>query len=611
MNKKFELLIKWTYIKIINISICKYCSDSFPLYDLEKTILDMEWFSYPDFCPTCRFRMMYTYINDKHLYNRKSTKTGENIVSVISDDYEWIVLKAEDYKQMILNDEFLNFKSDIWNNIFTEFKNQYKLFPKPSKLIYPELENAEFTSHSGWAKNIYMSFWVFVNVENIFNSFYVFYDCRNVFSSYYIIKSSNIYDSWLINSSFEISFSYNIKDSSNLIFCRNMQNSFECMFCCNQINSKYKIYNKQYSKPEYEIIKKSILQKMSNYFWFKILENEYRIFLNSNLIEVSSNIVNSESVVWEKVSNSKNSINVYNIWDTVENCVNLIESGGWKNIINSVACWLNSENIIWSCSAWVNSYWVYFCFACVENCNNIYYCVDLESCNECMFCFWLKNKKYYIFNKKYSKEQYFQEKEKIILEMKIKWNWGDFLWFDFSYFPYNDTLSYDFFKVHSVINFDWTVTLIDKNAKWIVTIFENKFISNAELDLWGEEKIQIKWRTKDKEINIPEWINVILPWEKIDYNNSEDILLKAIICEISWRPFKLIKAELDYIMKKWFPIPRIHPELRLEKLISIRPIWQLFVWKSDKSWMAILSVFVEKWWFRVYSPEEYREFMFS
>lgn len=611
MKKLFELLIKWTEIKILKIFNCKYCWEDFPLYDLEKYVLDKQKFSYPDFCPTCRFRMLYSYINDKHLYNRIDDLSGKNIVSVITPEYEWKVYKAEEYKKMILDDYWLKFWREWWENILEDFKDLYKNFPKPSKLIYPELENAEYASHTWRAKDVYMSFCVFVNSENIYNSFNVIFECRNIFSSYDITKSSNIYNCWLVNSWYEISYSYNIFDSSNLMFCRNMQNCQECIFCCNQVNSKYKIYNKQYEKEEYLHIKKSISIKMINYDYFTVLENEYDNFLKNNLVEVSCNLINSEAVKWEKVYDSKNSINIYATPTTVEDCINLIETGGGIKIINSVASWLDSGNIVWSCSTWVNSFWLYFCYATVENCNNLYYCADMESCEECMFCMWLKNKKYHILNKWYNKERYFELKEKIINNLIKDWIWWKFLWFDFSCFPYNDTLSYDYFGINKVINFDWTEKTYNKDAKWIVRILEDKFISDAELDLWWREKIKIKWRTKNKDINIPEGIEILDPRKINSYENEDEILKKAIICETTWRPFKIIKPELEFIKKRRFPLPRIHPELRIDKLVSVRPLWQLFLWKSDKSREDILTVFKSKPDFKVYSPEEYRDFMFS
>jgi len=55
------------------------------------------------------------------------------------------------------------------------------------------------------------------------------------------------------------------------------------------------------------------------------------------------------------------------------------------------------------------------CFNCsdIENCRNLRFCEECINCNDCFGCFNLRSKSYYIWNKPYSKEEYFKEIEKI------------------------------------------------------------------------------------------------------------------------------------------------------------------------------------------------------
>jgi len=102
----------------------------------------------------------------------------------------------------------------------------------------------------------------------------------------------------------------------------------------------------------------------------------------------------------------------------------------------------------------------------VESSKNIYYSWDMQNCEECMFCVWLRSKKYCILNTQYSKEQYFKKKQEIIQDLKQKKQWGKALDWNLSPFPYNDTLAYDYRKVHTVIDVSGKRTLIDQNAIW-------------------------------------------------------------------------------------------------------------------------------------------------
>ena len=184
------------------------------------------------------------------------------------------------------------------------------------------------------------------------------------------------------------------------------------------------------------------------------------------------------------------------------------------------------------------------------------------------------------------------------------------MWFDMSTFPYNDSSSYDFWKVNKVIHSDGSEEIVDKNAKGIVTLNSDDFITTWILDLWGKEKIDITWRTKEKEVNIPE--NMTIAWELWSIDDvSEDILDTALICAETQRPYRVIWAELQFLKKKWLPLPHLHHELRIDTLLSERPIWELHMGKCDKCNIEMLSIF--KWTieYKVYCPECYKNYMFK
>ncbi len=221
-------------------------------------------------------------------------------------------------------------------------------------------------------------------------------------------------------------------------------------------------------------------------------------------------------------------------------------------------------------------------------------------------------KKYHILNKPYEKEEYFKLKEEITSKLIKSWEWWEYLWFEISQFPYNDTMTYDFFWVNKIINPDWTEEIINKNAKWTVILKTNDFITDAILDLWWKEKINIKWRTRDKEINIPDLMETIKAGDLPSIDEvDESILDKAVICEKTERPFRIIKQELEYLKEKWFPLPTQHHEFQIDELLSRKPWGQLFLETCDKCWWEILSWVICKDGVKVYCGECYREFMFG
>lgn len=614
MNKYFELLVKWTDISIVSVKKCKYCNNDFWLLDIEKKLYDKEGFKYPEQCSECTFKLLFSSLNDRHLYIREDTEKKNKLISILSENYEWDVFEVNRYKDYLTDDYALMFWQEISDDIFWNFSLLYEKFPKPSRLTFPELENGEYSSHSGWAKNVYLSYCIFTDCEDIYYSFRVLWWCKDVFNSDNIVTSTNVYYSSTIWTSHWISYCNTVVDSSNLLFCREMANCTECIFCCNQVNKKYMIYNVEYSREEYSKIKEDIFSRIKKYKDFLFLQDKYENFLESNLIVQSMDTNNCDRVVWETTYNSSNSVNVF-ICNWLEKCANIMNWGDSSDdvisdIYSSVELWERCQNSIWCSSFGVDTYNVFFSKYVTES-SNIYYSIDVENSKEIMFSVWIRNKKYCIFNKVYEKKEYFKFKEEIINKLKKENKWWDFLWFDMSLYPYNDTLAYDFFKVHKVIDIDWNEVIINENTSWIVRLLWKNFITDAILDLWWE-KINIKWRTKNKEINIPENMDSINVSDLPDIEEVGDsILEKVIICEKTWRPFRIVKKELDFLKKKWFPLPRIHHEERIDYLINVRPTWRFYEWTCDNCDIEVLTVFNEKQKCRVYCQDCYKNIMYK
>jgi len=78
-----------------------------------------------------------------------------------------------------------------------------------------------------------------------------------------------------------------------------------------------------------------------------------------------------------------------------------------------------------------------FCYNCWES-SDLEYCEQCHQCEHCLFCCSLKHKEFHIFNKPCKREEYFQEKERIIKEMKEDGSYGE--WIPSTY-PLEDSMA--------------------------------------------------------------------------------------------------------------------------------------------------------------------------
>ena len=58
-------------------------------------------------------------------------------------------------------------------------------------------------------------------------------------------------------------------------------------------------------------------------------------------------------------------------------------------------------------------------------------------------------------------------------------------------------------------------------------------------------------------------------WEEL--RDDDSITNKIIVCEVSGKPFRIIKQELDFYRKYSIPLPIWHPDIRHQERIKKRP----------------------------------------
>ena len=63
---------------------------------------------------------------------------------------------------------------------------------------------------------------------------------------------------------------------------------------------------------------------------------------------------------------------------------------------------------------------------------------------------------------------------------------------------------------------------------------------------------------------------------------TDDILQQAILCEVTNKPFRIIKPELQFYRKYHLPLPRKHPDQRHLERMQLRNPRKLFDRTCDK-----------------------------
>jgi hypothetical protein len=152
--------------------------------------------------------------------------------------------------------------------------------------------------------------------------------------------------------------------------------------------------------------------------------------------------------------------------------------------------------------------------------------------------------------------------------------WWEFFPASLSPFGYNETVAQEYFPMtrEEVIGTQEDISSsspkIGEVGRGVQDTQENNTPPLTPPNLGGEwTETFLHWSTfnwSDYEPPFPK-VAKIIPAEKLPDDISkipDDILNWAIECEVTKKPFRIIKQELDFYRKHHLPIPRRHPDQR-------------------------------------------------
>jgi len=598
MTQIINFLEKNNLEKVVEYRTCKWTWKKFPIFEkdiemLEKLSPVINWkkqkIPLPTLSPRARQIRRLLFRNEWNFYKSRSSKTGEPIISLYAPENKAKVFEQKEWWMDDWDPMDFSFDFDKNKSLKEQFEKLRLDIPRLN-LVTVDNENSDYTTGTWYCKNCYL----INSSENSEDCYYwkLMQNCKNCVDCSYVYDSQNLYECLNVKWSYKCSYLHNSSSCDNCHFCDDLIWCRNCMFSSNLRNASYVFKNKQLTKEEYEEKIKEYKNSRKNIKKaIKIFEEE----VIKNKITKYASIVNSVNSFWDVLIDNKNCFECYDV-NNSEDCRYLNVWVETKDLMDCNNMYLKPERsyevlgTIWTNNVHFSTY--------IFTSSNVLYSQDCFDCKNIFWCVWLRNKEYCIFNKQYTKEEYEKKVEEIIEKMIETWEWGEYFHTTNAAFPYNDSLAFEYFPIEKVVeikdNQVINQKIINKNWNWIVYVLEpEKEISKAKLDLGWEEKVDILWKTKEKEIWIPENINFIeaSDLKEIIQEETEEIFKKAIKCPISGRPFRITPAEFNFYQKNNIPIPENHPNVRYYNRLNYRPKRQLHLQQCCKCNTETLSVY--------------------
>ncbi|MFA6520233.1 MAG: hypothetical protein WCT44_01345 [Candidatus Paceibacterota bacterium] len=518
--------------------VCQNCRGDFVIDSEDFNFYEKMQVPPPTFCPLCRAQRRLAFRNERRLFKVKDAFSGKEIFSTYP---------AESDRKIITRETWLG---DTWDAM--EYGQNYD----PLRSFWEQLHelemkvpmynfnvigmiNSPYSFNASRLKNSYL----LCNSNDSEDCMYGngVDSCKDCVDNSHLNESERCYECFWARKCYQCYFTIMSWDSRNLWFSRDCGGCSDCFSCVNLRGSSYCIFNKQYTKEEYEkeIAKMHLdtasgleeARKKARAFWqtqIRRYQQGVRNYNSSGSYVTDSKNVNDSYLVREsenmrycqylQVPANKDNYDSTNWGEYIELCYETME------------CGQNSYNNKFSRNCW-------------PTCRQCEYSVHLFSSSNCFGCVGLKKKQYCILNKQYTKEEYESLVSKIKQHMNempyidsrgLVYKYGEFFPMEWSPFGYNNTLAVQHFPLSRE-------EALKNNYGWIEVPH-------------GEYKITMY--TKD----IPENINDI----------NEDITKEVIECEKCKYPFRIQLNEYIFLKREQLPIPRMCNECRHERRISDR-----------------------------------------
>lgn len=517
-----------------SIKTCTDCKTDFPIYLEDQEFYKIFDVPEPRRCPKCRLVRRLLERNAKSLYYRKCDSTGKKTLSQYHKDQPFPVYSpaawwSENWDATTYGRDF-----DFSRGFFEQFLELKNTVPHCA-LFNTEgtMENSDFNNCTAYIKNCYLV----AETDHCEECYYsnLLKKCTSLVDCSVCYQDELCYECCGGYGNYRMQYSRDCQNCRDSYFLADCAGCSDCIGCINQRHKQYMIFNKQYSKEEYEKIKADL--KLNTRSGVDDLKKKTEAFFLTQPHR-STFAENNQNAVGDHLFNSKNAFMCFGSRD-LEDCRYCAKlTLGVKSSMDYNS-WGNQSELMYQCAGCGDqNYNLKFCVMCQKDMRNCDYCYECFSCADCFGCVGLKQKKYCILNKQYTKEEYIELRGRIIEHMKKtapdghSSQWGEFFPIEVGAFAYNESIAMDIYPLKKE-------EAIEKGYKWR-----------------DEEAVNIQTQT----YVVPEDIHAV----------KDDITTAILACSDCGKNFKIIAQELAFYRNLEIPIPKRCPNCRHRPRMLLR-----------------------------------------
>lgn len=506
--------------------ICKKCKTGFVIEPDDISFYEKMGVCHPDMCPDCRSQLRLSFRNERVFYHRKCDKCNIDTISMFSPNKDYPVWCYDCWWSDDFNGVDYAKEYDPSRPFFEQFNELWNLVPK-SAMVAIRSVNSQYLNYAADNKNCYMIM-ESSNNEDCINCYWIQLS-KDLVDCSFTNKVERSYESDDCYDSYGLQYSKGCHSCTDSYFLLNCRGCTDCIGCINLRQQKYCIFNEQYSKEEYEKIKKEL--KLDTHSGVESLRAKFKEFIKGipNKFAEITQAVNSTGNYMTNVKNNRSCFHSYEAEDCAysvhafrgaKDCVDCNTAGrSAEKIYNTLNTGLEASNIICGFYCWSSQF--------------MEYCLNSPTSNNCFGCVGMRKQSYCILNKQYNKETYKKLRMEIIEKInKEEGGFGNF------YPAYISALGYN--ESSAMTEFPLTKEdALAQGFKW----------EDTPRGTYGKETK--KWE------EVPDSINDVV-------SSGIDVPKEIFVCENNEckKNFRIIENEFLFYKKLSIPLPHLCPECR-------------------------------------------------
>ena len=436
------------------IKNCQKCKKDFVVEAEDFVFYEKMKVSAPTWCPDCRLQRRLSFRNERSFYKRICELCGKDGLSRFDPEKGIVNYCGECWWGDKWDPTIYGQDYDFSRPFFEQFGELVRKVPQQNLIVrYKTLTNSNFTNMNHYLKNCYYIFNSDYNERCMYGE--ELEHCTDCLDVTMGETTELAYESLNCIKCYEIYYSVDCESSHDIYFSKNLAGCSNCFGCINLRGQQYCIFNEKYSREDY-------LKKLAeiNLGSRKIVEEQkekaLKFWLNhpNKYMHGVQNVVSDGDYVYNSKYTKKSFITTgaehckYCMWLIVKGnkeCYDFTQFGeNCERVYETLCSGGNINQVIGSINA-VEGRQISYSMYCYNNNSNLFGCLSL------------KNSKYCILNKQYTKEEYEALVSKIIQHMKDMpyvdkkgrtYVYGDFFPTEISQFDYNETSAQEFFPLN-------------------------------------------------------------------------------------------------------------------------------------------------------------------